>query len=71
MGDVDSSALNISLNGPTGLTSGGAQVQWSWSAGSKTLVGYTGTIGAADYKAVVEVKLTAPNASGKGTGPMK
>ena len=66
VGDIDSNTLNISLNGPTGLTSGGAQVQWSWSAGSKTLVGYTGTIGAADYKAVVEVKLTAPNASGKG-----
>ncbi|MBL0513196.1 retention module-containing protein [Aeromonas media] len=66
VGDIDSGTLNISLNGPTGLTSGGAQVQWSWSAGSKTLVGYTGTIGSADYKPVVEVKLTAPNASGKG-----
>ncbi|WP_342059908.1 Ig-like domain-containing protein, partial [Aeromonas sp. OTU364] len=66
VGDIDSGTLNISLNGPTGLTSGGAQVQWNWSAGSKTLVGYTGTIGSADYKPVVEVKLTAPNASGKG-----
>ncbi|MFM5818959.1 Ig-like domain-containing protein, partial [Aeromonas sanarellii] len=66
VGDVDSSTLNISLNGPAGLTSGGAKVQWSWDAGSKTLVGYTGAVGAADYKAVVEVKLTAPNASGKG-----
>ncbi|MBP0604612.1 Ig-like domain-containing protein, partial [Aeromonas sanarellii] len=65
-GDVDSSTLNISLNGPAGLTSGGTKVQWSWDAGSKTLVGYTGAVGAADYKAVVEVKLTAPNASGKG-----
>ncbi|SQH60874.1 Ig-like domain-containing protein [Aeromonas caviae] len=66
VGDIDSSTLNISLNGPAGLTSGGAKVQWSWDAGSKTLVGYTGAIGGADYKAVVEVKLTAPNASGKG-----
>ncbi|MFC3463036.1 Ig-like domain-containing protein [Aeromonas media] len=69
VGDVDSSTLSISLNGPTGpngLTSGGAKVQWSWDAGSKTLVGYTGAIGGADYKAVVEVKLTAYNASGKG-----
>lgn len=66
MGDIDSSTLSISLNGPGGLTSGGAKVQWSWDAGSKTLVGYTGAIGGADYKAVVEVKLTAPNASGKG-----
>ncbi|MGL6571102.1 retention module-containing protein [Aeromonas caviae] len=66
VGDIDSSTLSISLNGPAGLTSGGAKVQWSWDAGSKTLVGYTGAIGGADYKAVVEVKLTAPNASGKG-----
>ncbi|MFQ2154640.1 type I secretion C-terminal target domain-containing protein, partial [Aeromonas sanarellii] len=66
VGDVDSSTLNISLNGPAGLTSGGAKVQWSWDAGSKTLVGYTGAVGAADYKAVVEVKLTAPDISGKG-----
>ncbi|MFQ2149393.1 type I secretion C-terminal target domain-containing protein [Aeromonas jandaei] len=66
VGDIDSSTLNISLNGPAGLTSGGAKVQWSWDAGSKTLVGYTGAIGGADYKTVVEVKLTAPNASGKG-----
>ncbi|WP_421233717.1 type I secretion C-terminal target domain-containing protein, partial [Aeromonas jandaei] len=66
VGDIDSSTLNISLNGPAGLTSGGAKVQWNWDAGNKTLVGYTGAIGGADYKAVVEVKLTAPNASGKG-----
>ncbi|MGL6523225.1 type I secretion C-terminal target domain-containing protein, partial [Aeromonas dhakensis] len=66
VGDIDSSTLNISLNGPADLTSGGVQVQWRWDAGSKTLVGYTGAIGGADYKAVVEVKLTAPNTSGKG-----
>ncbi|EKP0280430.1 type I secretion C-terminal target domain-containing protein [Aeromonas bestiarum] len=66
VGDIDSSTLNISLNGPADLTSSRAKVQWNWDAGSKTLVGYTGAIGGADYKAVVEVKLTAPNASGKG-----
>uniref|UniRef100_UPI003D1E504D type I secretion C-terminal target domain-containing protein n=1 Tax=Aeromonas rivipollensis TaxID=948519 RepID=UPI003D1E504D len=67
VGDVDSQDnLTVSLSGPAGLTSSGAQVQWSWSAGSKTLVGYTGTIGAADYKAVVEVKLTAPTGSTQG-----
>ncbi|WP_429068144.1 Ig-like domain-containing protein [Aeromonas bestiarum] len=67
VGDVDSQdTLTISLNGPAGLTSGGAEVKWSWNAGSKTLVGYTGTLGSDGYKAVVEVKLTAPNASGKG-----
>ncbi|MFM1695301.1 retention module-containing protein [Aeromonas salmonicida] len=66
VGDVDSSSVAVSLGGPAGLTSGGAEVKWSWDAGSKTLVGYTGTLGSDGYKAVVEVKLTAPNASGKG-----
>ncbi|MFB0776803.1 Ig-like domain-containing protein [Aeromonas salmonicida] len=66
VGDVDSSTLTVSLDGPAGLTSGGSEVKWSWDAGSKTLVGYTGTPGSDGYKAVVEVKLTAPNASGKG-----
>ncbi|MGB6187896.1 MAG: type I secretion C-terminal target domain-containing protein, partial [Aeromonas molluscorum] len=66
VGDVDSSTLTVSLGGPAGLTSGGSEVKWSWNEGSKTLVGYTGTLGSDGYKAVVEVKLTAPNASGKG-----
>ncbi|MFM1709106.1 VCBS domain-containing protein [Aeromonas salmonicida] len=66
VGDVDSSSVAVSLGGPAGLTSGGSAIQWSWDAGSKTLVGYTGTLGSDGYKAVVEVKLTAPNASGKG-----
>ncbi|HEA3091586.1 TPA: VCBS domain-containing protein, partial [Aeromonas salmonicida] len=66
VGDVDSSSVAVSLGGPVGLTSGGSEVKWSWDAGSKTLVGYTGTLGSDGYKAVVEVKLTAPNASGKG-----
>ncbi|MEN9532345.1 MAG: hypothetical protein RIQ83_1569, partial [Pseudomonadota bacterium] len=66
VGDVDSSSVAVSLGGPTGLTSGGAEVKWSWDAGSKTLVGYTGTLGSDGYKAVVEVKLTSPNVSGKG-----
>ncbi|HCH52215.1 MAG TPA: RTX toxin, partial [Aeromonas sp.] len=67
VGDLDSQdSLTISLSGPSGLTSGGTAVQWSWNATTKVLTGYTGTAGAADYKAVVEVKLTAPNVSGKG-----
>ncbi|MBV7600152.1 VCBS domain-containing protein [Aeromonas sp. sia0103] len=66
VGDVDSGTLDISLGGPAGLTSGSAEVHWNWDAGSKTLVGYTGTLGTGDYKEVVEVTLTAPNGSGKG-----
>ncbi|MGY3886833.1 VCBS domain-containing protein [Aeromonas aquatica] len=66
VGDLDSQdSLTISLSGPAGLTSGGTAVQWSWNAATKVLTGYTGTAGGADYKAVVEVKLTAP-AGGKG-----
>ncbi|MDF2410901.1 type I secretion C-terminal target domain-containing protein, partial [Aeromonas sp. 2HA2] len=71
VGDVDSDKLTVSLGWPTGdgvkpVYSGGVKVEWSWDAGSKTLVGYTGTPGSDGYKAVVEVKLTAPDASGKG-----
>ncbi|MGU5871364.1 large RTX adhesin AhLap, partial [Aeromonas hydrophila] len=67
VGDVDSQdTLTISLNGPTGLTAGGAAVQWSWNAATKVLTGYTGTPGGADYKAVMDVKLTAPAGNGKG-----
>ncbi|MFQ2285483.1 type I secretion C-terminal target domain-containing protein, partial [Aeromonas dhakensis] len=67
VGDVDSQdTLTISLNGPAGLTAGGAAVQWSWNAATKVLTGYTGTQGGADYKAVIDVKLTAPAGNGKG-----
>ncbi|HEH9402181.1 TPA: type I secretion C-terminal target domain-containing protein [Aeromonas sobria] len=67
VGDVDSQdTLTISLSGPTGLTSGGAAVQWNWNAATKVLTGYTGTQGGADYKAVMDVKLSAPAGSGKG-----
>ncbi|CAB1257898.1 FrpC [Vibrio cholerae] len=71
VGDVDSDQLTVSLGWPTGddvkpVYSGGVKVEWSWDASSQTLVGYTGTPGGDGYKAVVEVKLTAPNASGKG-----
>ncbi len=70
VGDVDSDQLTVSLGWPTGddvkpVYSGGVKVEWSWDASSQTLVGYTGTPGGDGYKAVVEVKLTAPNASGK------
>ncbi len=67
VGDVDSQdTLTISLNGPAGLTAGGAAVQWNWNAATKILTGYTGTPGGADYKAVMDVKLTAPTGNGKG-----
>ncbi|WP_429071853.1 VCBS domain-containing protein [Aeromonas dhakensis] len=67
VGDVDSQdTLTISLNGPAGLTAGGAAVQWSWNAATKVLTGYTGTPGGADYKAVMDVKLTEPAGNGKG-----
>ncbi|MBL0620847.1 retention module-containing protein [Aeromonas dhakensis] len=67
VGDVDSQdTLTISLNGPAGLTAGGAAVQWSWNAATKVLTGYTGIPGGADYKAVMDVKLTAPAGNGKG-----
>uniref|UniRef100_UPI00223C8934 Ig-like domain-containing protein n=1 Tax=Aeromonas veronii TaxID=654 RepID=UPI00223C8934 len=68
VGDVDSQdTLNVTLSTPsTALTSGGAVIQWAWNATTKVLTGYTGTQGGADYKAVIDVKLTAPTGSTKG-----
>ncbi|KZW97666.1 hypothetical protein WM54_00005, partial [Aeromonas veronii] len=68
VGDVDSQdTLNVTLSAPsTALTSGSAVVQWSWNATTKVLTGYTGTQGGADYKEVIDVKLTAPTGSTKG-----
>ncbi|MEL3925280.1 VWA domain-containing protein [Aeromonas enteropelogenes] len=56
--DADSSQVSVTLNGPTGLTSGGSAITWSMSG--QTL------IGSANGKPVLEVKLTPPNATGKG-----
>ncbi|MFM5683030.1 choice-of-anchor K domain-containing protein, partial [Aeromonas veronii] len=66
VGDIDSSSVTVSLSGPSGLKSGGLDVKWSWDASGKVLTGYTGTLGGADYKAVLDVKLTAPAGSTKG-----
>ncbi|MFM5312951.1 Ig-like domain-containing protein [Aeromonas caviae] len=68
VGDVDSQdTLNVTLSAPsTALTSGSAVIQWAWNATTKVLTGYTGTQGGADYKAVIDVKLTAPTGSTKG-----
>ncbi|MGL4250371.1 MAG: type I secretion C-terminal target domain-containing protein [Aeromonas sp.] len=66
VGDVDSSSVTVSLSGPSGLKSGGLDVKWNWDASGKVLTGYTGTQGGADYKAVLDVKLTAPAGSTKG-----
>ncbi len=64
--DIDSSSVTVSLSGPSGLKSGGLDVKWNWDASGKVLTGYTGTLGGADYKAVLDVKLTAPAGSTKG-----
>ncbi|MFM5361762.1 retention module-containing protein [Aeromonas veronii] len=68
VGDVDSQdTLNVTLSAPsTALTSGGAVIQWAWNATTKVLTGYTGMQGSADYKEVIDVKLTAPTGSTKG-----
>uniref|UniRef100_UPI0012E01907 type I secretion C-terminal target domain-containing protein n=1 Tax=Aeromonas finlandensis TaxID=1543375 RepID=UPI0012E01907 len=66
VGDSDSSSVMVSLTGPSGLKSGGLDVKWNWDASGKVLTGYTGTLGGADYKAVLDVKLTAPSGSTKG-----
>jgi hypothetical protein len=56
--DSDSSQLSVMLDGPAGLTSGGSAITWAMSG--QTLVG------SANGQRVLEVKLTPPDASGKG-----
>ncbi|WP_429044471.1 Ig-like domain-containing protein [Aeromonas veronii] len=67
VGDIDSNNLTVSLGWPTDngvkpVYSGGVKVEWSWDAGSKTLIGYAGS----NDNVVLEVKLTAPVGSSKG-----
>ncbi|MGL6419801.1 VWA domain-containing protein, partial [Aeromonas allosaccharophila] len=67
VGDIDSNNLTVSLGWPTDngvkpVYSGGVKVEWSWDAGSKTLIGYAG----GKDNVVLEIKLTAPVGSSKG-----
>ncbi len=39
--DLDSELFTLNLTGPSGLTSGGEAVNWTWSAGTQTLTGST------------------------------
>ncbi|CAM3166028.1 VWA domain-containing protein [Vibrio ordalii] len=61
--DVDSDSVGITLSGPEGITSGGMEVVWEWDAQNHKLIGSTS---GSDSKSVIEIELTAPNASGKG-----
>nr|WP_269902819.1 type I secretion C-terminal target domain-containing protein [Shewanella nanhaiensis] len=58
--DVDGDALTVALSGPSGLTSGGETVHWSWDADSQTLTGFIGTVGEDSYQAIMTVALNAP-----------
>ncbi|MBG0756540.1 hcalcium-binding protein [Vibrio cidicii] len=64
--DIDSDAVTVTLSGPNGITSGGENVGWAWNGSSHTLIGFTGSVAAGNYQAVMEVVLTPPNSSTKG-----
>ncbi|MGL0929066.1 VWA domain-containing protein, partial [Vibrio vulnificus] len=66
IGDVDSDGVTVTLSGPNGITSGGENVEWLWNENSHTLIGFTGSVAAGNYQAVMEVVLTPPNDSTKG-----
>ncbi|MCT7943365.1 beta strand repeat-containing protein, partial [Shewanella holmiensis] len=57
--DEDGDLLTVSLSGPSGITSGGDLIQWTWD-GTNTLTGYIGTPDTSSYVAVMTVVLTAP-----------
>ncbi|HDZ9198229.1 TPA: VWA domain-containing protein, partial [Vibrio cholerae] len=66
IGDVDSEGITVTLSGPKDITSGGEKVGWAWNESSHTLIGFTGSVAAGNYQAVMEVVLTPPNDSTKG-----
>ncbi|EGR0680281.1 DUF5801 repeats-in-toxin domain-containing protein, partial [Vibrio cholerae] len=66
IGDVDSDAVTVTLFGPKDITSGGEKIGWAWNESSHTLIGFTGSVAAGNYQAVMEVVLTPPNSSTKG-----
>ncbi len=66
IGDVDSDGVTVTLSGPNGITSGGENVEWLWNENSHKLIGFTGSVAAGNYQAVMEVVLTPPNDSTKG-----
>ncbi|ELJ8716540.1 VWA domain-containing protein, partial [Vibrio cholerae] len=66
IGDVDSEGVTVTLSGPKDITSGGEKVGWAWNESSHTLIGFTGSVAAGNYQAVMEVVLTPPNDSTKG-----
>ncbi|EKF9400237.1 VWA domain-containing protein [Vibrio cholerae] len=66
IGDVDSDGVTVTLSGPNDITSGGEKVGWAWNGSSHTLIGFTGSVAAGNYQAVMEVVLTPPNSSTKG-----
>ncbi|ENP0855030.1 VWA domain-containing protein [Vibrio vulnificus] len=66
IGDVDSEGVTVTLSGPNDITSRGEKVGWAWNESSHTLIGFTGSVAAGNYQAVMEVVLTPPNSSTKG-----
>ncbi|WP_413083636.1 type I secretion C-terminal target domain-containing protein, partial [Vibrio paracholerae] len=66
IGDADSEGVTVTLSGPKDITSGGEKVGWVWNGSSHVLIGFTGSVAAGNYQAVMEVVLTPPNNSTKG-----
>ena len=59
--DPDNDELEVTLSGPSGITSGGVDVTWSWDASTQTLTGSAGST------VVMTISLTAPAGNSGGT----
>ncbi|WP_345845857.1 Calx-beta domain-containing protein, partial [Shewanella algae] len=59
--DPDNDELEVTLSGPSGVTSGGVDVTWSWDASTQTLTGSAGST------VVMTISLTAPAGNSSGT----
>ncbi|WP_335924870.1 type I secretion C-terminal target domain-containing protein, partial [Shewanella indica] len=59
--DPDNDELEVTLSGPSGVTSGGVDVTWSWDASTQTLTGSAGST------VVMTISLSAPAGNSSGT----
>uniref|UniRef100_UPI0031F4B5AB Calx-beta domain-containing protein n=1 Tax=Shewanella algae TaxID=38313 RepID=UPI0031F4B5AB len=59
--DPDNDELEVTLSGPSGITSGGVDVTWSWDTSTQTLTGSAGST------VVMTISLSAPAGNSSGT----
>ncbi|RYV03578.1 hypothetical protein SOPP22_04795, partial [Shewanella sp. OPT22] len=55
----DGTVISLMLSGPTGLTSMGEEVQWTWDTDTNTLIGYVAATNSSDPFDVIHIQLVS------------